>query len=532
MKMKNNNPNPIPEDMFQSLSKDKVIRRQVMRGSFNYFFHFYFAHYVQFPTATFQKDLIAKVENEPDENLFVVAFRGSGKSTIVTTAYPIWAILGQQQKKFVIIFCQTRVQAKQHMMNIRNELENNVLLKNDLGPFSESSDEWGSHSIVFSNTQARITVASAEQSIRGMRHHQHRPDLFICDDVEDVASTKTREGRNKTYQWLTGDVIPAGDKKTRLIVVGNLLHEDSLLMRLRERVLKHELDGTFMSCALVTKDGKSAWSGKFPDLIAIEKERKKIGDEIAWQREYLLNIIPDDDQVIHPDWIQFYYADQLPSKKEDAYRATYTAVDLAISVKDTADYTAMVTARIYGRNEKLRVFITPQLLNKRLTFPQQVDVMKMHSKTDLVGSCDRLLVESVSYQDALPQMLESQGIKAEGIKPVNDKRTRLALTSSMIRNGTILFPDKGCELLLEQIIGFGVEKHDDLADAFSLLIHKVVENFTKESTFLIMFLGSGTTDDDTVWYHDYRDILQDVDCLLPKAKEQIEIIHTEPRRRR
>jgi hypothetical protein len=27
------------------------------------------------------------------------------------------------------------VQAKQHMMNIRNELENNQLLKNDLGPF-------------------------------------------------------------------------------------------------------------------------------------------------------------------------------------------------------------------------------------------------------------------------------------------------------------------------------------------------------------------------------------------------------------
>ena len=531
MKTKNNNPNPIPEEMFQSLAKDKVIRRQVMQGSFNYFFHFYFAHYVQFPTATFQKDLIAKVENEPDENLFVVAFRGSGKSTIVTTAYPIWAILGQQQKKFVIIFCHTRVQAKQHMMNVRNELENNLLLKSDLGPFSESSDEWGSHSLVFSNTQARITVASAEQSIRGLRHHQHRPDLFICDDVEDVASTKTREGRNKTYQWLTGDVIPAGDQNTRLIVIGNLLHEDSLLMRLRERTLKKELDGTFMSCAIVDDKGKSNWPGKFPDKKALEKERKKIGDDVAWQREYLLNIIPDDDQVIHPEWLQFYYADKLPGRKETAYRATYTGVDLAISVKDTADYTAMVSARIYGCNEKLRIFILPRLLNKRLTFPQQVDVMKMHKGTELSGRHDRLLVESVSYQDALPQMLESQGIEAEGIKPQNDKRTRLALTSSMIRNGTILFPDKGCEHLLEQMTGFGVEKHDDLADAFSLLIHRVVEEFTNQGTFLMMFLGSDSTHDSTLWYHHYRDVLQDVDCLLPKAKEQIEIIHTEDRRR-
>ncbi len=524
--MKNNNPNPIPEEMFQSLAKDKVIRRQVMQGSFNYFFHFYFAHYVLFPTATFQKDLIAKVENQPDENLFIVAFRGSGKSTIITTAYPIWSILGQQQKKFVVIFCQTRVQAKQHMMNIRNELENNLLLKNDLGPFSESSDEWGSHSIVFSNTQARITVASSEQSIRGMRHHQHRPDLFICDDVEDVASTKTREGRNKTHKWLTGDVIPAGDQNTRLIVVGNLLHEDSLLMRLRERALKNEIDGTFMSCALITKDNKSAWPGKFPTLASIEKERKKIGDDIAWQREYLLNIIPDEDQVIHPDWLCCYHADKLPPRSSKAYRATYTGVDLAISQKDTADCTAMVTARIFGRNEALRIFIEPHLINKRLTFPQQVELMKQHSNIHLNGSSDELIVESVAYQDALPQMLDSQGVRAISVKPKSDKRTRLALTSSMIQKGTVLFPDTGCEHLIEQMIGFGVEKHDDLADAFSILIHKIVEEFTKESTFLIASLGPGSMDDNTCWYHDYRDVLQDVDCLTPEAKERIETVDT------
>ncbi len=255
--MKKNHNNIIPEDLFQTLTKDKTVRREVMKNSFNYFFHFYFHHYVEFETAPFQHNLIYKLENEPDENIYVVAFRGSGKSTIATTAYPIWSILGKPQKKFIIIFCQTRAQAKQHMMNIRNELENNPLLKNDLGPFNEESDEWGSHSLVFSNTQARITVASSEQSIRGLRHHQHRPDLFICDDVEDVQSTKTREGRNKTYQWLTGDVIPAGGKNTRLVVVGNLLHEDSLLMRIRDRINQKELAGTFMSCAIMDDDGNS-----------------------------------------------------------------------------------------------------------------------------------------------------------------------------------------------------------------------------------------------------------------------------------
>ncbi|MCC6520578.1 hypothetical protein IT403_01145, partial [Candidatus Nomurabacteria bacterium] len=84
------------------------------------------------------------------------------------------------------------------------------MLKKDLGPFQEESDEWGSYSLVFNKSGARITVASTEQSIRGSRHNEHRPDLIICDDVEDVQSTKTREGRDKTYQWLYGEVIPAG----------------------------------------------------------------------------------------------------------------------------------------------------------------------------------------------------------------------------------------------------------------------------------------------------------------------------------
>jgi hypothetical protein len=137
------------------------------------------------------------------------------------------------------------------MMNLRRELENNTLLKNDLGPFQEESDEWGATSIVFSNSNARITMASSEQSVRGLRHNQHRPDLIICDDVEDIASTKTRDARNKTYQWLTSEVIPAGDKSTRLVIVGNLLHEDSLLMRIREAIEEKLIDVIFKEYPLI-----------------------------------------------------------------------------------------------------------------------------------------------------------------------------------------------------------------------------------------------------------------------------------------
>ncbi len=485
----------IENSLVNRMMKDKLVRTSITKDSFLYFFHFYYAHYVKYETADFQKEIIHNLEKSAVENLYIVAFRGSGKSTMVTTAYPIWAILGKQQKKFCMIFCQTRIQAKQHMMNIKSELEDNDLLKKDLGPFQEESDEWGSFSLVFKKHGARITVASTEQSIRGARHNEHRPDLIICDDVEDVQSTKTREGRDKTYQWLYGEVAPAGDRRTRLIIVGNLLHEDSLIMRIKDDIENNRSKGTFSRYPLLDQDDVCLWLGKYPTMKDIEDEKLNVASEISWQREYLLRIIPSDDQVIYSEWIQFY--DELPGKSHKAYRGTYAGVDLAISTKDSADFTTIVSAHIYGRREKMRIYILPNPIAQKLNFPAQVDLMKNFKETQMPRYTDTLFVESVSYQEALPQMLELNGVKAESVKPKGDKRTRLSLTSTSIKSGIIKFPRHGCEDLIRELVGFGVEKHDDLADAFSLLINSTLEKHSRDSTWII------SCGNDTLYYSDY-----------------------------
>ena len=489
----------IPNALVNKMMKDRLIRTSITKDSFLYFFHFYYAHYVKYETADFQKEIMHHLESSATENFYVVAFRGSGKSTMVTTAYPIWAILGKQQKKFCIIFCQTRAQAKQHMMNIRTELEGNDLLKKDLGPFQEESDEWGSHSLVFKKHGARITVASSDQSIRGLRHNEHRPDLIICDDVEDVQSTKTREGREKTYNWLRGEVIPSGDRKTRLVIVGNLLHEDSLLMRIKEEIGKGKAKGVFKEYPLIDKNEVCLWQGKYKTLADLEEEKMKVSSDVSWKREYLLRIIPTEDQVIHREWIQYY--DDLPGMQHRAYRGTYAGVDLAISASDAADFTTVVSAHIYGRRDKVRIYVLPNPIAQKLNFPAQVELMKDFKRTQMPKSSDLLFVESVAYQEALPQMLELHGINANAVKPKGDKRTRLSLTSTSIKSGVIKFPRQGCEDLIQQLIGFGVEKHDDLADAFSLLINSTLDKIMDESTWIM-----ASMDGDTLFYHDYIDV--------------------------
>lgn len=302
------------------IAKDRVVRQTLARESHFMFFNLYFPHYVKYELAEFQKDIFRITENASNKLACIVAFRGSAKSTIVTLSYSLWAILGCHQKKFVVIICQTQQQARQHMINIRRELENNKLLKSDMGPFQEETGgEWALSSLVFRNTNARITVASVEQSIRGLRHYEHRPDVLILDDVEDMNSCKTREGREKTFDWFTREVIPLGDIGTRTIIVGNLLHEDSLLMRLQAKIEANELRGIFRWYPLIDDDGQCLWPGKFDSEEKIEDLRKSVANELAWQQEYLLRIVSDATRVVFPEWIQYYDAIPKPIKHKSTH---------------------------------------------------------------------------------------------------------------------------------------------------------------------------------------------------------------------
>ncbi|MDO8466587.1 MAG: phage terminase large subunit [bacterium] len=482
--MENQLPNK-PEEIIQRMINDPNFRLELVRDSHYWFMHFYFPHYVTYPTADFQKEIFQLTESS-DRTVVITAFRGSAKSTICTLSYAIWAILGKQGKKFVIMTSQTQRQARQHLMNLKRELESNPLLLRDLGPFHEEQDEWGGYSLVITKYGARITAASSEQSIRGLRHMNYRPDLIIADDIEDLQSTRTKEARDKTYDWLLGDVIPAGDQNTKLIIVGNLLHEDSVMMRLKSSIEEGKIDGVFRAYPIIGEGNKILWPGKYPTLEAVENEKRKTGNESAWNREYLLRIVSDSERVVHPEWIQHYK--ELPDK--DHLRYTATGVDLAISLKETADRTAMVSANIYGYGEDLKIYILPNPINERLTFPQTVDRIKLLSKVLGEGAQSHMYIEEVSYQRSLIEQLNREGYHAEGVKlHGQDKRSRLALTTAMIQNGQIVFPEKGAEDLIQQLTGFGVERFDDLADAFSLLVLKTTTETHAEPNITWIDLG-------------------------------------------
>ena len=311
-----------PFEIVKRVYTDQNLRSELCRKSHLWFFSVYLPHYIKFEIAEFQRKMFEITEDQNNELAVIVSFRNSAKSTVMTLSYPIWAILGEQNKKCVVILCQTRQQARQHLSNLKRELEYNTLLRADLGPFEENDEEWNSGSIVIPKYDARITALSCEQSFRGLRHGEHRPDLVICDDIEDLDSVRTKESRDKTCDWFIGEVRPIGDRGTKVVVVGNLLHEDSLIKRLEKRIAGGSLTGTFYSFPIVDDNNKPLWPGKYPDIKSIEEERKKIGDDSAWAREFLLKIISDSERVVWPDWIVTYKEDSLPGVDNPRYLKT------------------------------------------------------------------------------------------------------------------------------------------------------------------------------------------------------------------
>ncbi len=459
----------------------KSTRVPVARKSHFMFFHMYMARYVKYETADFQREIFTLTENPSIKLLAVSAFRGAAKSVILSLSLPLWAIMGKPQVKHVLIFSKTQNMVTKIFWNIKRELSGNTLLKADLGPFKSTNDKWGGGSLLLEKYDARITVVSVDEGMRGIRHGEYRPDLIICDDVEDPNSTRTQEGRDKTYDWFTGDVIPAGDKNTRIVVVGNLLHEDSLMMRLKNEIESGQRDGVFRSYPIIDGDGHILWPGKYPDMAAIEEQKRMVGDEIRWSREYLLKIISDVERAIHPDWIHLWSKDNAPDLRQRSFRYIGIAVDPAVSVKDQADKTAIVCGAVFGTGDALKVYILPEpeIVNTRMDLPSALEKLHFiyHYWSDK-GYAVQLWVESNGFQQGLVQSLEYKGIKVIPVNHTGEKRIRIVNAGPAMRNGTILFP-KGYETeMVAQLTGYGRERYKDLADAIATLAEETQANNT------------------------------------------------------
>lgn len=467
---------------------NKAARLMLVNKSHRAFFATYFPHYVTYPCADIHQKLFDLTEDAANKFAVSQTFRSSGKSTIVSMSYVLWSVLGCQQNHLVVLVAKTQEQAKRLLDAIKRELETNRLLQGDFGKIHEESTPWNSTALTFNEQNAQITAISIDQAMRGMRFQNYRPDLIILDDIEDSASVRTLESRDRLQEWFDKDLLPAGDTNTRVILLGNNLHPDSLPNRIIDRVRNGQFDAKVIRCPLVDDNGVCAWPGKFPTKESLDAYRKSFSSDRTWRQEFLLQPVLSEEQVIAEGDILFY--DSVPA---DPLGHAYAAigVDLACSTAPNADMTAMVTANVVGTGEDMTIYILPTLVNERMdinaSLARCLTVMGM---IDLGGgngrSRVRAYVESVGFQKTFVQQLASSGVRhAEEFFPgqIGDKRERLFVAAGLVKAGKVLFPKAGAEALIRQVLGFGIERHDDVVDAFTTLVAKAIANNPKRREF-------------------------------------------------
>jgi phage terminase large subunit-like protein len=429
----------------------------------------YLTGYFTDPPALFHPELIRALESESERRVLILGFRGSGKSTFGSLALPLWAALEYPDKyPFIILVADSSRQATLNISAIKHELETNQLIKQDYGEIKGNviedftlqgeGEEWQKQNIVLSNG-VRILARSRGQKVRGLRHLQYRPRLIVVDDPEDGEWVRTKENRDKTDRWLHSEIMPGMDaRKGKLVVIGNLLHMDALLSRLRA-------PGTgfkSLEFPLIDKEGKCTWPAMYPTEKSLKDKERDMG-AIPWQREMLLKIVSDDEAVIKPEDIHYY--DERPT---GIAQLKGHGIDLAISQKESADYTTIVSGEVFYEDNAPKIFIRPNPYNEHATFHNFL--LKVRNIPGELGGANLFFVEDVAYQKAAIQEMERALLPVVPMRPTSDKRSRLQTVAPLIKNGTVLFPRAGCEELLGQVFNLGIDSHDDLCDGLTTLL--------------------------------------------------------------
>ncbi|MEK0537465.1 hypothetical protein OSH38_26365, partial [Mycobacterium ulcerans] len=137
----------------------------------------------------------------------VAAPRGHAKSTNLTFKDNLHAIL-YAYKHFILIISDVYDQATGFLESIKTEIEENEHIKEDFG--SLAGRVW-KQDVALTSSGIKIMARGSNQKVRGIKHKQHRPDLIVCDDIENDEMVRTPEQRKKLEDWYFKALSKAGD---------------------------------------------------------------------------------------------------------------------------------------------------------------------------------------------------------------------------------------------------------------------------------------------------------------------------------
>ncbi len=211
--------------------------------------------------------------NRPSKFKAICMFRGGGKTTSINKV-DMFSDIFLAHERFTQIFSSTQTKAEKFIADAKTMIINAI----KKGYNIKKGGIWKSNAIeviVDNEFVIYVEVYGAGQDPRGSTYEFARPTKHIYDDIESnqgAYAIRTRANRKKLRDWFYGECIPALDPiYGRVIFIGTILHEDSLL----NRILKNKRKWDILIIPII-QDGKSSWKDRFPltDDEARTKEKQ------------------------------------------------------------------------------------------------------------------------------------------------------------------------------------------------------------------------------------------------------------------
>ena len=412
------------------------------------------------PFAKMHEKVFKVLDDDSIQQIVVAAPRGFGKTSLGIT-YETEKIVFRK-KKFIIPVSCTASQALLQGENLKRELLSNSIISRLFGPMKSntfSQDQW------ITETGTMVMPRGSGQQIRGLLFGNFRPDLIFADDIEDSESVKSEEQRRKLKEWFFADVMNSVDRSRRdwkIVIVGTLLHEDSLLANLLEDPNWHPV-----LLELFDDDYHSNWPEFMDDesiakLVETYRKQKMLGTLF---REYRNLPVAKEDAKFKAEYFKYYTQEDMKTVQE-----TVVIMDPAKTAKSTSDESAAVGVGLDMVGNRILVLDVDAGNYHPDEFITHSLNMCVKLKARVLGYEETSLHEFISYP--LENAMKKRGLNLELVPlPARmGKEERVAGLLPFYRQGEIYHNKTACGGLEAQLMSYPRAKRWDCMDALAYVV--------------------------------------------------------------
>ena len=435
--------------------------KRVFETDIHSFAKFFFPNYMGTKTPTFHKEIYELLEDTSIEKMVIGAPRGHGKSSIFNLFYLAWAICNKKAK-FILMISDTYSQSALFLETLKSELASNEKIKAFYGEMK--SEKWSEDELVTKNG-VMVKCIGSGMKVRGLKFRESRPDLVVGDDLENDESVENKERRDKMERWFNGALVPSLAVDARIVVIGTILHYDSLLSKLLSD--KYYDEFTKRTYRAIQENGKAIWKEHLSvaKLEEIKKNYLRNGMGYVFYQEYQNDPVSDENRKFKIETFRYYEDKEIERKTLN----TFIAIDRAYSLKKTADFTGIVVVSVDKEN-MWYIRLAERLKGTEGEIIEKIFNLKEYFKPNVVG------IEQKAFEYTLKPTLESEMrrrnvfFKVTELKDAgNSKIKRIEGLVPRFESGSI-FLKQGMDDLQDELTRFPSAPHDDVADALSYIL--------------------------------------------------------------